>query len=67
MRKNKKFEPPKPLPEYLTKQYIANYLHCSTKTVERMFADGLESFKLRGKRYVTRENLTDFISRSASA
>lgn len=61
MRKKKTEE----LAEFFTKQNVADYLKVSTKTVERMFADGLESFKLRGKRYVTKSNLVDFINRNS--
>jgi hypothetical protein len=63
----KKAKKEKELPELLTKEHLAEMLHCSTKTVERMFADGLESFKIRNKRYVLRECYLEFINRHGAS
>lgn len=49
--------------EILSKKQLAEYFGTSTKTVERMFSEGLESFKIGGKRYVRRSKLNDFINR----
>jgi hypothetical protein len=55
------------LPEFMSKKQIAGYFDVSTKTVERMFIHGLQSIKLRGKRYVTKSQLHDYINRIQSA
>jgi hypothetical protein len=52
------------LPEFLTKKQVATYLSCCTKTVDRMFTDGLGSVKLRGRRYVTKAQLSDYINKN---
>jgi hypothetical protein len=52
------------MPEYFTKQQVADYLSCSTKTVERMFGEGLEKLRFRGKIYVKKNVLEDFMSRN---
>jgi hypothetical protein len=55
------------LPELMTKQHVAAYFSVCTKTVERMMADGLKSSKIRGKRYIAKEHLIDYISRSSQS
>lgn len=49
--------------EILDKTQLAEYFGTSVRTVERFFTEGLESFKIRNKRYVTRAKLNDFVSR----
>lgn len=51
------------LPEFLTKKQVAGMFSVSTKTVERMFREGLQSIKLRGRRYVTKSQLDDYINK----
>lgn len=55
------------LPEVLDKKQIAKVFGVCTKTVERMFDDGLESFKIRNKRYTTKTYLFDYINKSKTA
>lgn len=61
MKKNKSEE----LPEFMTKKQIAGYFSVSTKTVERMFIQGLQSIKLRGRRYVTKSQLLDYVNKNS--
>lgn len=56
-----------PLPEFLTKKQVAGIFSVSTKTVERMFGDGLQSVKIRGRRYVTKSQLSDYINKTAKS
>lgn len=62
--KNKKDKTAVDLPELMTKKQVANYFESSTKTVERMMGAGLRSIKVRGKRYVMKSQLLDYINRS---
>lgn len=66
MKNVKKKITPEPI-EILDKHQLAAYFGTSTKTVERFFADGLESFKIGNKRYVTRSGLNDFVNRHKTA
>lgn len=64
MRKKSDIE----LPELMTKKQVADYFSVCTKTVERMMASGLKSTKFRGKRYITKAHLADYVvSNSQSA
>lgn len=62
MRKTK--TPDSALPEFMTKKQVAVFFSVSTKTVERMIHEGLPSVKLRGRRYVLKSHLADYISRN---
>lgn len=53
------------VPEFMNKKKVANYLGVSTKTVERMMNEGLQSIRLRGRRYFTKHQLQDYIDRNS--
>ncbi len=51
------------LPDFMTKKQVADYLSLSVRTVERMMMEGLQSIKLRGKRYITKSQLNEYIAK----
>lgn len=55
------------LPEFLTKKQVAGVFSVSTKTVERMMQAGLASVKIRGRRYVSKSQLQDYIDKTAKS
>ena len=56
----------KDLPELMTKSQIAQMFSCSGRTVERMFQTGLKSIKVRGRRYVLKEALNDYLAQQTA-
>lgn len=49
--------------EFFTKNQIAEMFSVSGRTVERWLNSGLRSAKIGRKRYITREQINDYVAR----